>query len=84
MESHETYMREALVEAEQGVLEGEVPVGAILVAPADDVLFKPGRISLEVLPHCGAQIVQALHAQSRSGSPSGCVRPNVSRQSRAK
>ena len=40
MESHETYMREALIEAEQGVLEGEVPVGAILVAPSGDIIAR--------------------------------------------
>jgi tRNA(adenine34) deaminase len=40
MESHETYMREALIEAEQGALEGEVPVGAILVAPSGDIIAR--------------------------------------------
>jgi tRNA(adenine34) deaminase len=38
--SHETYMREALAEAEVAAREGEVPVGAILVGPAGDVVAR--------------------------------------------
>ena len=38
MESHETYMKEALIEAEKGALEGEVPVGALLVSPTGDII----------------------------------------------
>jgi tRNA(adenine34) deaminase len=37
MESYETYMKEALIEAEKGALEGEVPVGALLVSPTGDI-----------------------------------------------
>ena len=40
MPSHETYMREALIEAEKGALEGEVPVGAILVAPSGNIIAR--------------------------------------------
>ena len=40
MDEHETYMREALIEAEKGALEGEVPVGAILVAPSGDIIAR--------------------------------------------
>jgi len=37
---HETYMRQALAEAEEAAREGEVPVGAILVGPAGDVIAR--------------------------------------------
>lgn len=40
MKSHETYMREALIEAEKGGLEGEVPVGALLVSPTGDIIAR--------------------------------------------
>jgi len=40
MERHETYMRQALAEAEAAAREGEVPVGAILVGPAGDVIAR--------------------------------------------
>jgi tRNA(adenine34) deaminase len=38
--SHETYMREALAEAEAAALQGEVPVGALLVAPTGDIIAR--------------------------------------------
>jgi tRNA(Arg) A34 adenosine deaminase TadA len=38
--SHETYMKEALVEAEKAARQGEVPVGAILVAPTGDIISR--------------------------------------------
>ena len=40
MEKHETYMREALAEAKEAALQGEVPVGAILVGPSGDVIAR--------------------------------------------
>jgi tRNA(adenine34) deaminase len=40
MESHETYMKEALIEAEKGARAGEVPVGALLVSPTGDVIAR--------------------------------------------
>jgi tRNA(adenine34) deaminase len=40
LDSHETYMREALAEAEKGALEGEVPVGALLVSPTGDIIAR--------------------------------------------
>ena len=40
MGGHETYMKEALAEAERGALEGEVPVGAVLVSPKGDILAR--------------------------------------------
>ena len=40
MERHETYMRQALAEAEVAARHGEVPVGAILVGPAGDVIAR--------------------------------------------
>ena len=38
--SHETYMREALVEAEKAARQGEVPVGAILLAPTGEIIAR--------------------------------------------
>ncbi|UCE82268.1 MAG: nucleoside deaminase [Deltaproteobacteria bacterium] len=40
MEAHEMYMREALEEAEKGALQGEVPVGALVVSPAGDIIAR--------------------------------------------
>jgi tRNA(adenine34) deaminase len=40
LDPHETYMREALAEAEKGALQGEVPVGALLVTPDGDILAR--------------------------------------------
>ncbi len=40
MGAHETYMKEALVEAEKAALQGEVPVGAILVGPSGEVIAR--------------------------------------------
>ena len=40
MEPLETYMREALAEAEKGIGQGEVPVGAILIGPAGEVIAR--------------------------------------------
>ena len=40
MERHERYMKEALAEAEKGGLQGEVPVGALLVTPDGDVIAR--------------------------------------------
>jgi tRNA(adenine34) deaminase len=40
MEAHETYMKEALVEAEKAAGQGEVPVGAILVGPSGKIIAR--------------------------------------------
>ena len=40
MNEHEIYMKEALAEAEEGARQGEVPVGALLVAPDGDVIAR--------------------------------------------
>ncbi|MBW2722583.1 MAG: nucleoside deaminase [Deltaproteobacteria bacterium] len=40
MERHERYMQEALAEAEKGALQGEVPVGALLVTPDGDIIAR--------------------------------------------
>ena len=40
MESHETYMKEALIEAQKAVKEGEVPVGALLVSPTGGIIAR--------------------------------------------
>ena len=40
MEQHETYMREALAEAQKAVEAGEIPVGAVLVSPKRDIIAR--------------------------------------------
>ena len=40
MNQHETYMRKALIEAKKGALEGEVPVGALLVSSTGDIIAR--------------------------------------------
>ena len=40
MREHETYMREALAEAEKGARQGEVQVGALLVTPDGDIIAR--------------------------------------------
>ncbi|MCG6945614.1 MAG: tRNA adenosine(34) deaminase TadA [Deltaproteobacteria bacterium] len=40
LDPHETYMREALAEAEEGARQGEVPVGALLVTPDGDIIAR--------------------------------------------
>lgn len=40
MERHETYMQEALAEAEEGARQGEVPVGALLVSPTGEIIAR--------------------------------------------
>jgi len=40
MERHETYMRQALAEAQKALKEGEVPVGALLVSPKGDIMAR--------------------------------------------
>ncbi|MGD8254249.1 MAG: tRNA adenosine(34) deaminase TadA [Syntrophobacterales bacterium] len=40
LHDHETYMKEALAEAEEGARQGEVPVGALLVTPDGDVIAR--------------------------------------------
>ena len=40
MESHENYMKEALIEAQKAVKEGEVPVGALLVSPTGGIIAR--------------------------------------------
>ena len=38
MDRHETYMRQALAEAQKAAKAGEVPVGALLVSPTGDIV----------------------------------------------
>ena len=40
MIQHETYMQEALAEAQKAVKAGEVPVGALLVSPTGDIIAR--------------------------------------------
>lgn len=40
MNQHETYMQEALAEAEEGARQEEVPVGALVVAPSGDIIAR--------------------------------------------
>jgi tRNA(adenine34) deaminase len=62
MERHETYMRQALAEAEKAVKAGEVPVGALLVSPAGAILAQAHNrpISLND-PTAHAEILALRH-----------------------
>lgn len=40
MKSHETYMRQAIAEAQKAAKAGEVPVGALLVSPSGDIMAR--------------------------------------------
>ena len=40
MERHETYMRQAIAEAQKAAKAGEVPVGALLVSPSGDIIAR--------------------------------------------
>jgi len=40
MIQHETYMQEALAEAEEGARQEEVPVGALVVTPSGDIIAR--------------------------------------------
>ena len=40
MNQHETYMREALAEAEKAARQEEVPVGALVVTPRGDIIAR--------------------------------------------
>jgi tRNA(adenine34) deaminase len=40
MERHETYMRQALAEAQKAIKAGEVPVGAVLVSPKGKIIAR--------------------------------------------
>jgi tRNA(adenine34) deaminase len=40
LHEYETYMKEALAEAEEGARQGEVPVGALVVKPSGDIIAR--------------------------------------------
>jgi tRNA(adenine34) deaminase len=66
MERHERYMQEALAEAEEGARRGEVPVGALLVAPNGDIIARAHNqpISLND-PTAHAEILVLRHAAAQ-------------------
>lgn len=69
MWSHETYMREALAEAETAALHGEVPVGAILVAPGGDIIARAYNQSVRLNdPTAHAEILVLREASARLGN----------------
>jgi len=66
----EDYMREALVEAQAASARGEVPVGAILVDPADGrIISRTGNAPIGVLdPTAHAEILAIRDAAYHSGN----------------
>ena len=66
MERHETYMREALAEAEKGKRQGEVPVGALVVSPAGDIVARAHNRPIGLNdPTAHAEILVLRQAGSR-------------------
>ena len=67
--SHETYMREALAEAEKAALQGEVPVGAILVGPSGEVIAQDHNRPIGLNdPTAHAEILVLRQAGSQLGN----------------
>ena len=60
MERHETYMREALAEAEKGALLEEVPVGALVVAPAGEIIARAHNQPISLNDPAGHAEILAL------------------------
>lgn len=69
MTRHETYMREALLEAEKAALLGEVPVGALLVDPEGGILSRAHNrpVSLND-PTAHAEILTLRKAAAQSAN----------------
>ena len=69
MERHETYMKDALVEAEKAAHQGEVPVGAILVGPSGEIIARAHNqpISLND-PTAHAEVLVLRQAGSELGN----------------
>ena len=69
MERHERYMQEALIEAKKGALQGEVPVGALLVSPRGDIVARAHNqpISLND-PTAHAEILALRQAATKTSN----------------
>jgi tRNA(adenine34) deaminase len=66
LDPHETYMREALAEAEEGARRGEVPVGALLVAPDGDIIARAHNQPISLSdPTAHAEILVLRHAAAQ-------------------
>jgi tRNA(adenine34) deaminase len=69
MERHLSYMKEALMEAEEAAREGEVPVGAVLVGPGGDILVRAHNRPMRLHDPTGhAEILVLREAGSRLGN----------------
>lgn len=69
MEQHETYMRQALAEAEKAALLGEVPVGALVVSSEGEVIARAHNQPIRLNDPTGhAEIIALREAASRLGN----------------
>jgi tRNA(adenine34) deaminase len=69
IDRHLSYMKEALIEAEQAAIEGEVPVGAMLVGPDGDILARGHNRPMRLNDPTGhAEILVLREAGSRAGN----------------
>jgi len=72
MERHETYMRQALAEAQKAVKEGEVPVGALLVSPTGDIIARAHNRPITLNDPTGHAEILVLGRGRRSLKITGC------------
>ena len=69
IDRHLSCMKEALIEAELAALEGEVPVGAVLVGPHGDILARGHNRPAKLNDPTGhAEILVLREAGSRAGN----------------
>ncbi len=69
IDRHLSYMKEALIEAELAAIEGEVPVGAVLVGPDGDILARGHNGPAKLHDPTGhAEILVLREAGSRVGN----------------
>jgi tRNA(adenine34) deaminase len=69
MGQHETYMREALLEAEKAARQGEVPVGALVVTPGGDIIARDHNRPIGLNdPTAHAEVLVLRQAGTRLGN----------------
>jgi tRNA(Arg) A34 adenosine deaminase TadA len=76
MQESDSPMRAALAEAASAGARGEVPVGAVVVAPSGEILARAGnRTEAERDPSAHAELLALRAAAARQGSPrlTGCA-----------
>ena len=73
MTHDERWMQEALKEAQQAILEDEVPVGAVIVKDGAVVARAHNLSRQKADPTCHAELLALQNAQAALGSLSGCT-----------